>query len=72
MAQANAVAARMELDLRVGAIFTRTQSLELQRRVDALGDMLISYGTSTIAPLTSSAETEPSIDSLQVPASSLR
>ncbi|GAA5844939.1 hypothetical protein JCM3766R1_000338 [Sporobolomyces carnicolor] len=44
MAQANAVAARMELDLRVGAIFTRTQSLELQKRVNALSDMLISYG----------------------------
>ncbi|GAA5913674.1 DNA topoisomerase 3 [Sporobolomyces salmoneus] len=44
MAQANAVAARMELDLRVGAIFTRTQSLELQKRVNALADMLISYG----------------------------
>ncbi|GAA5939357.1 DNA topoisomerase 3 [Sporobolomyces koalae] len=44
MAQANAVAARMELDLRVGAIFTRTQSLELQKRVAALADMLISYG----------------------------
>lgn len=46
MAQASAVAARMELDLRVGAIFTRTQSLELQKRVVALADMLISYGKS--------------------------
>ncbi|GAA5824127.1 hypothetical protein JCM5353_006152 [Sporobolomyces roseus] len=42
--QAAAVAARMELDLRVGAIFTRTQSLELQKRVATLVDMLISYG----------------------------
>jgi len=45
MAQASAVSARMELDLRVGAIFTRTQSLELQKRVAALVDMLISYGS---------------------------
>ncbi|GAA5979660.1 hypothetical protein JCM5350_003800 [Sporobolomyces pararoseus] len=44
MAQASAVSARMELDLRVGAIFTRTQSLELQKRVNTLADKLISYG----------------------------
>ncbi|CEQ42489.1 SPOSA6832_04328, partial [Sporobolomyces salmonicolor] len=44
MLQASAVSARMELDLRVGAIFTRVQSLELQRRLAVLADKLISYG----------------------------
>ncbi|BGP25078.1 DNA topoisomerase [Rhodotorula toruloides] len=42
--QAAAVGARMELDLRVGSIFTRVQTLELQRHVGALADSLISYG----------------------------
>lgn len=43
--QANAVSARMELDLRVGAIFSRVQTLELQRRVAALAEQLMSYGS---------------------------
>lgn len=34
----------MELDLRVGSIFTRVQTLELQQRVLALQESLISYG----------------------------
>ncbi|BGP08533.1 DNA topoisomerase [Rhodotorula toruloides] len=42
--QAAAVGARMELDLRVGSIFTRVQTLELQRQIGALEDSLISYG----------------------------
>ena len=49
--QAQAVAARMELDLRVGSIFTRTQTLELQRRINAVADSIISYGASSLAPL---------------------
>ncbi|GAA5924630.1 hypothetical protein JCM10213_000401 [Rhodosporidiobolus nylandii] len=44
MQQAQAVAARMELDLRVGAIFTRMQTLELQRRIAAAENSLVSYG----------------------------
>lgn len=36
----------MELDLRVGSIFTRTQTLELQNRVAALAESMVSYGAS--------------------------
>ncbi|POY75102.1 DNA topoisomerase III [Rhodotorula taiwanensis] len=42
--QAEAVQARMELDLRVGSIFTRTQTLELQNRVATLAESMVSYG----------------------------
>ena len=42
--QANAVAARIELDLRIGSSFTRMQTLELKSVVDALADRVISYG----------------------------
>lgn len=47
MRQANAVAARIDLDLRVGAAFTRTQTLSLQPRFEALADKVISYGSSS-------------------------
>ncbi|KAJ5748455.1 uncharacterized protein N7511_010151 [Penicillium nucicola] len=43
--QANAVAARIELDLRIGAAFTRLQTLQLQAVVAALKDKVISYGS---------------------------
>ncbi|EXJ71281.1 DNA topoisomerase III [Cladophialophora psammophila CBS 110553] len=43
--QVSAVAARIELDLRIGASFTRLQSLELQRLSDNLRDQTISYGS---------------------------
>ncbi|KAH3205475.1 hypothetical protein KXW62_004761 [Aspergillus fumigatus] len=43
--QANAVAARIELDLRIGAAFTRLQSLQLQRMCADLSNKLISYGS---------------------------
>ncbi|EMD37681.1 hypothetical protein CERSUDRAFT_50044 [Gelatoporia subvermispora B] len=43
MAQSNAVQARIELDLRIGAAFTRLQTLNLQERFDALKEV-ISYG----------------------------
>lgn len=42
--QANAVAARMELDLRIGAAFTRLQTLQLQSYTSHLSDQPISYG----------------------------
>ncbi|GJN90914.1 hypothetical protein Rhopal_003928-T1 [Rhodotorula paludigena] len=42
--QAWAVQARMELDLRVGAVFTRVQTLELQNRVNAVAEKVVSYG----------------------------
>jgi DNA topoisomerase-3 len=42
--QANAVAARIELDLRIGAAFTRLQTLQLQTVVAALKEKVISYG----------------------------
>lgn len=45
MAQSNAVQARIELDLRIGAAFTRLQTLNLQERFDALKEV-ISYGKS--------------------------
>ena len=42
--QANAVAARIELDLRIGASFTRLQTLQLQGLGAALTDRILSYG----------------------------
>lgn len=44
MRQANAVSARMELDLRVGAALTRTQTIGLQGKIAALTNV-VSYGT---------------------------
>ncbi|KAJ5550932.1 DNA topoisomerase type IA domain 2 [Penicillium sp. DV-2018c] len=43
--QANAVAARIELDLRIGAAFTRLQTLQLQTVVATLNEKVISYGS---------------------------
>ena len=42
--QADAVDARMELDLRIGAAFTRFQTLRLQARFPDLENKTISYG----------------------------
>jgi DNA topoisomerase III len=42
--QANAVAARIELDLRIGAAFTRLQTLQLQPVTEKLAEQIISYG----------------------------
>lgn len=45
MAQAAAVDARSILDLRLGAAFTRMQTMSLQNRIPQLGEQkLISYG----------------------------
>lgn len=44
MKQANAVLARTDLDLRLGAAFTRYQTLGLQARFGALNDKVVSYG----------------------------
>jgi DNA topoisomerase-3 len=47
-AQANAVSARMELDLRIGAAFTRMQTLSLQSMIPVHGEergKVISYGS---------------------------
>lgn len=43
--QVNAVAARIELDLRLGASFTRFQTLTLQAMGGDLEERVISYGT---------------------------
>lgn len=48
--QANAVAARIELDLRIGAAFTRLQTLQLQAVVAVLKEKVISYGASFVFP----------------------
>jgi DNA topoisomerase-3 len=42
--QVNAVAARIELDLRLGASFTRLQTLSLQTMGGPLEELMISYG----------------------------
>ena len=42
---ADAVAARMEIDLRLGAIFTRFTTFTLQTMGSALADKIISYGS---------------------------
>ena len=42
--QVNAVAARIELDLRLGASFTRLQTLSLQTMGGDLAERIISYG----------------------------
>lgn len=42
--QVDAVAARIELDLRIGAAFTRLQTLQLQTLGGALAEKIISYG----------------------------
>ena len=47
--QANAVSARIELDLRLGAAFTRYQTLTLQALGGDLADKVISYGESGVA-----------------------
>ncbi|RAH64099.1 DNA topoisomerase 3 [Aspergillus aculeatinus CBS 121060] len=43
--QANAVAARIELDLRIGAAFTRLLTLQLKPLSSALEDTVVSYGS---------------------------
>ncbi|KAF9886074.1 DNA topoisomerase [Aspergillus nanangensis] len=43
--QANAVAARIELDLRIGAAFTRLQTLQLKHLSEELTEKIISYGS---------------------------
>lgn len=42
--QVNAVSARIELDLRLGAAFTRYQTLTLQAMGGDLAEKIISYG----------------------------
>ncbi len=42
--QANAVSARIELDLRIGAALTRLQTLSLQSMGAELQDLILSYG----------------------------
>ncbi|KAI9824145.1 MAG: DNA topoisomerase [Phylliscum demangeonii] len=43
--QANAVAARIELDLRIGAALTRLQTLNLRTLGGELAEMMLSYGS---------------------------
>lgn len=44
--QAEAVAARIELDLRIGSAFTRFLTLSLRPLGGAMADLLLSYGKS--------------------------
>lgn len=48
MRQAEAVEARIALDLRIGAAFTRLQTMGLQHRIPELADKVMSYGTSRL------------------------
>lgn len=45
MQQVNAVAARIELDLRTGAAFTRLQTIQLRGLIPVLAEKVISYGS---------------------------
>jgi DNA topoisomerase-3 len=44
MQQADAVSARIDLDLRIGAAFTRLTTMTLQNRAPELANSVISYG----------------------------
>jgi DNA topoisomerase III len=46
MNQANAVEARIQLDLRIGAAFTRLQTLTLQPKFEDLKEKVLSFGES--------------------------
>ena len=48
MAQANAVETRILLDLRIGSAFTRLQTLNLQKRYEALKKEVVSYGMHVV------------------------
>jgi DNA topoisomerase-3 len=47
MRQAMAVEARIALDLRIGAAFTRFATMNLQARIPELSEQTISYGQLT-------------------------
>lgn len=49
--QAAAVEARIALDLKIGAAFTRLQTLTLQDRVNEISDQVVSYGMRFLHPL---------------------
>ena len=49
--QVNAVSARIELDLRIGAAFTRMQTLSLRPVAPELSESMISYGEWAFQPL---------------------
>lgn len=48
MRQSSAVEARILLDLRIGSAFTRLQTLNLQKRYEALKKEVISYGMQSL------------------------
>jgi DNA topoisomerase-3 len=59
--QAQAVNARIEIDLRVGAIFTRILSLNLKEMVKAVQEVkVISYGVCNIIPWYAEFDTQSS------------
>lgn len=60
MNQVHSVEARMALDLRIGAAFTRLQTLALQNRFGVLKENVVSYGTKQRLPFRShTVHTEP-------------
>ena len=62
----------MDLDLRVGAALTRTQTMGLQNRFADLADKLISYGALSPLYPSSSPDTDATRRSLPVPNPRLR
>lgn len=67
MRLADAVSARTELDLRIGAAFTRLMTLAIQARIPELAQQVLSYGMYTLATSVAPVADGLTVRSLPVP-----